>query len=138
MANSFKQALIIPKETAVEAAAADVFTWIVEHPMRITDVSVVIVNAVVASDMTAGVASLDAVIAGAARAEKATLSMPEATAKGTEISAAESSGVAWQAFEVDEGDTLFFEHKTQAVDSGTATGEYWFILYYELIPDGQV
>lgn len=137
MANSWKSTLIIPISTAVEATPADVLTWIVEHPIRVTDVSV-LVTTLVAADMTSAVASLDATIAGGSRTEYATLSMAEATAIGTEISAAESSGVTWAPIELDEGDTLHFEHKTAAVDSGTETGDYYFILYYEIIPDGAV
>ncbi len=137
MANSWKSSLIIPVSTAVEASPADVFTWIVEHPMRVTDVSVV-VSALTAIDMTSAVASVDATIAGAARAEKATLTIGDAVAVGTEISAAESSGVAWTPFELDEGDTLIFEQKTAGVDAGTEAGDYYFILYYEIVPDGVV
>ncbi len=136
MANSWKSSLIVPVETAVEASPADVFTWIVEHPLRVTDVSVVI-STLTAIDMTSAVASVDAVIDGAARAEQTTLTITDAVAVGTELSAAETD-TSWEPFELDEGDTLYFEHKTAGVDAGTEAGEYYFILYYEIIPDGVV
>lgn len=137
MGNSWKQVLILPISIPVETAAADVFTWILEHPIRVTDVSV-IVHAVTATDNTATVVSFDAIIAGAARAEKATLSIPDATAIGTEIAADESSGVTWEPFELSEGDTLIVEQKVAGVDAGTEAGDYYVAIYYEIMPDGRV
>lgn len=138
MGNSFKQALIIPIETPIETSAADRFTWIVEHPMRVTDFGI-IASELFDTDTTNGVASLDATIGSASRAEKATITMTtDAVPVGTHLVASEVSGVTWVPFELSEGDTLFFEHKTAGADPGTVTGAYFFVLYYELIPDGVV
>ena len=127
--------LIIPVSTAVEATPADVWTWIVEHPMRIRDVGV-LVSVLTAIDTTDMVASIDAVINGAARDEKGTMTITDAVAVGTEIVASEDY-TSWESFEVSEGDTLYFEHKTAGADAGTEAGDYYFILYYENIADGQ-
>ena len=129
--------VILPPRTVVEASAADVFTWIVEKPMIVRDVSIII-SEVVALDTTEAVASLDHTPVGGARTEKATLTTVTATALGAELIASEVSGVAWVPFFVEEGDILYFEHKTQGVDGGTATGDYRFKLYFEYIPDGVV
>lgn len=127
--------LIIPVSTAVEATPADVWTWIVEHPMRIRDCGV-LVSVLTAIDTTDMVASIDAVIAGAARAEKGTMTVTDAVAVGTEVVASEDY-TTWESFEVSEGDTLYLEHKTAGADAGTEAGDYYFVLYYEPIADGQ-
>lgn len=129
--------VILPPKTVVEASPADVFTWIVEKPMLVRDVSIII-SEVVALDTTEAVVSLDYTPSGGARAEKATLTTTTATALGAELIASEVSGVTWTPFFVEEGDTLHFEHKTQGVDNGTATGDYRFKLYFDWIPNGVV
>jgi len=127
--------MIIPVSTAVEATAADVFTMKVEHPMRIRDVGV-IVSVLTAIDNTDCVASLDAIISGAARAEKGTMTITDAVAAGTQIVASEDFS-SWASFDVDEGDTLIFEQKTAGVDASTEAGDYYFIIYYHYLGDGQ-
>lgn len=127
------QVTIIPVLEQIETSAADVFTWKVEKNMLVRDVSVVVQEAAVVASSTAPVFSLDAIISGAARAEKATLSVANGTALGVEVIASESSGVTWSPFVVEEGDTLFFEHKTAGA-GGSSAGAVYFILYYEIIP----
>lgn len=131
------QVLIIPTLEQVETAANDVFTWIIDKHILVRDVSVVVQEAAVVATTTAPVFSLDAVLAGVARAEKATLSVANTTALGTEVTAFESSGVTWTPFFAEEGDTLYFEHKTAAA-GGTSAGAVYFILYYEIVSDGNV
>ena len=139
MANSWKQTIILPVTTAVEASAADIFTWIMEHPFRVTDMGV-LVTSVVATDTTATVVALDATLtsAGASRDEKGTVTIPDATAIGTEISLLEQPSTPFVPFSLDEGDTLIIEHKTAGADAGTETGDYYVILYGEIVPDGAV
>ncbi len=129
------QATFMPPLEQIETAANDVFTWIVERPMLIRDISVVVQEAAVVASSTAPVFSLDHTPVGGARTEKATLSVANGTALGTEVIATESSGVTWAPFFVEEGDILYFEHKTAGA-GGSSAGAVYFRLYYESIPDG--
>lgn len=131
------QSLMIPAVESIETAANDVFTWLPEKPMIIRDVSVVVQEAAVVASSTAPVFSLDHTTPTVSRAEKATLSVANGTALGTEVIASESSGVAWVPFFVEEGDTIFFEHKTAGA-GGSSAGTVYFILYFEYIPDGVI
>lgn len=135
MANSFKQYMIIPISTAVEAAAADIFTFKVKHPMRVTDFG--FVNTELSDmDTTLAQTSLDATIGTAARAEKAVLVYTDAMAVG-DGKVASADDAAFVPFEIDAGDTLHFEHKVQGADPATVAGAYYPYIIYESIPDGQ-
>lgn len=135
MANSFKQILIVPITTNVEAAAADIFTFKVKHPMRITDFG--FVNTELSDmDTTLAQTSLDAIIAGAARAEKAVLVYTDALAVGDGF-VASASDANFVPFEIDTGDTLIFEHKVQGADPSTVAGAYYPYIIYEMIADGK-
>lgn len=97
---------------AVETAAADLYTWQIEHPLMVTDV-VVRVSVLVAADTTDEVVALDGVIAGATRAEFGRVSITEADAVGTTHSMAEEDST-WVTPFFDEGDTLYIEQVTAA------------------------
>jgi hypothetical protein len=65
-----------------------------------------------------------------------TITIPDATAANTSISIKENDS-SFVPFWVDEGESLFVEHKTAGADAGTETGDYYFNIYYETVPDGQ-
>ena len=136
METSQKGVIIVPQGWLMETSAADVFTWIVQHPIRITDFGFVVTE-LTAIDNTDFVASLDAtqITPTVARAEKGTVTITDAVAVGVEVIASEDFST-WAAFSLDEGDTLICEAKTAGVDASTEAGEGYFTLYYELIPDG--
>ena len=128
----------IPVLTQVETTAGDVFTWIPKKSIMVRDVSIVVTE-LCALDLTDSIASLDHTDTanGVGRAEKATFTLTEADAIGLELIASVNSGVAWVPFVVEAGDTLIFEHKQAGTDSGTPTGAFYFILYYDAISDGK-
>ena len=134
MANSWKGIYVVPGGARAVETTGDLFTWEIEHPMRITDVELV-VSVLVAADTTDGVYALDGVIAGAARAEIGRVTLTEADAVGSSHSMAEEDAT-WYVAEFNEGDTLYIEGVTAAADSGTVAGDYYIHIYYELIPDG--
>lgn len=136
MANSFKQIYPVPGGPFAVETTGDLFTWQVEHPIRVTDV-VLLVTVAVAADTTDGVYAIDAVINGASRAEHGRVSLTEADAVGTTHSMNEEDST-WLDLELDEGDTLYIEGVTAAADSSAVAGDYEVHIYYELIPDGQV
>jgi hypothetical protein len=87
-------------------------------------------------DTTLAQTSLDAVIAGGARTEKGLLVYTDALAVGDGF-VASASDANWAAFEVDAGDTLYFEHKVQGADPATVAGAYYPYIIYEMIADGK-
>lgn len=121
---------------AVETAAADLYTWQIEHPIMVTDV-VVRVSVLVAADTTDQIVALDGVINGAARAEFGRVSITEADAVGTTHSMAEEDAT-WVTPFFDEGDTLYIEQVQAAADSTAVAGDVEVHIYYEIIPDGVV
>jgi len=138
MPNMTPNTIVFDNVTAVEATGGtDVVDYDPQHPMLVKDVEVVVVDAVVATDTTAAVVAVDAIISGAARAEKGTITIPDASAIGTTIALTEDD-TSFEPFMVDEGDTLFIEHKTAGADAGTETGEYIVMIHYVQWPDGQL
>ena len=131
------QSMFIPGTESIETAANDVFTWIVDKNMMIRDISVIVGEAAVVATSTDPVFSLDITPVGGSRTEKATLSVADGTALGTEVTASESSGVAWAPFMVEEGDILYFEHKTAGA-GGSSAGTVNFLLYFDHWPKGDI
>ena len=121
---------------AVETSAGDLFTWQVEHPLIVTDVTV-LVTVLVAADTTDQIVALDGVIAGATRAEFGRVSITEADAVGTTHSMAEED-TTYSVPTFSEGDTLYIEQVQAAADSTAVAGDVEVNIFYELIPDGTV
>lgn len=129
------QRMWIPGEEDTDASAADHFTWKPEKPLLVRDFGFVVTETI-ANDATAAVVSLDHTPSGGARTEKATITLTDGAAVGTEFITYE--GTALSPFVVEEGDTLHFEHKTQGTDGSSSAGKGYYVLYYEWIPDGTI
>ena len=128
--NSKVNAMIIPVSADLDASVGDDFTFKVNHPMVIHRFEFIVQTAVVATS-TDPVVSLDFTdtVGSVSRAEKVTLTIPNTTAAGVTIEA------DLTPFFVQDTDILHFERKTQGA-GGTTAGDGYFLLYYELIPDG--
>ena len=128
--NSKIQFAIIPVSADIDGSVADDFTWKVNHPMVVHRFEFIVQTAVVATS-TAPVVALDYTdtVGSVSRAEKLTLTVPNATAAGVTI---EDS---LTPFYVQDTDILHFERKTQGAGGSTA-GDGFYLIYYELIPDG--
>ena len=128
--NSKVNAMIIPVSADLDGTAGDDFTFKVNHPMVIHRFEFIVQTAVVATS-TDPVVSLDYTdtVGSVSRAEKVTLTIPNTTAAGVTIEA------DLTPFFVADTDILHFERKTQGAGGSTA-GDGYYLLYYELIPDG--
>lgn len=116
-----------------DGSAADIYTWILAHPMLIHKVEFV-VSELVASDTTDAVVSVDYTPVGGSRTEYATVSVPDTTAVGTSLEPATSL----DPLELSEGDTVILEFKTASVDAGADSGKGYFLIWYESVPDLEV
>ena len=128
--NSKVNAMIIPVSADLDGTAGDDFTFKVNHPMVIHRFEFIVQTAVVATS-TDPVVSLDYTdtVGSVSRAEKVTLTIPNTTAAGVTIEA------DLTPFFVADTDILHFERKTQGAGGSTA-GDGYYLVYYELIPDG--
>ena len=128
--NSKVQFAMIPVSADLDGTAGDDFTFKVNHPMIIHRFEFIVQTAVVATS-TAPVVSLDFTdtVGSVSRAEKVTLTIPNTTAAGVTIEA------DLTPFFVQDTDILHFERKVQGAGGSTA-GDGFYLLYYELIPDG--
>ena len=128
--NSKVQFAMIPVSADLDGTAGDDFTFKVNHPMIIHRFEFIVQTAVVATS-TAPVVSLDFTdtVGRVSRAEKVTLPIPNTTAAGGTIEA------DLTPFFVQDTDILHFERKTQGA-GGTTAGDGFYLIYYELIPDG--
>ena len=90
-----------------------------------------IVQTAVVATSTDPVVSLDFTdtVGSVSRAEKVTLTIPNTTAAGVTIEA------DLTPFFVQDTDILHFERKVQGAGGSTA-GDGYYLVYYELIPDG--
>ena len=128
--NSKVQFAMIPVSADLDGTAGDDFTFKVNHPMIINRFEFIVQTAVVATS-TAPVVSLDFTdtVGSVSRAEKVTLTIPNTSAAGVTIEA------DLTPFFVQDTDILHFERKTQGA-GGTTAGDGFYLIYYELIPDG--
>ena len=145
MSNSFKQVYWVPGGAAatgfpVETSAADLLTWIIVHPIRVTDVEIVASVAVDCSTQVPVIA-LDGTIASnpvvATRTEIGRVSFADEDPLGTAVSMAAFDSTFYIA-DWSAGDTLFIEMVTAATDGAAVAGDFWIHIYYELVPDGKV
>ncbi len=144
MSNSFKQVYWVPGGAAatgfpVETAAADLLTWIIVHPMRVTDVEILATSTMNVNTQVPVIA-LDGTIVSntvsSSRTEIGNVSFADADAKGVAVSMRAFDSTFYIA-EWAAGDTLFIEMVTAATDGSSVTGDFWVHIYYELIPDGK-
>ena len=144
MSNSFKQMYWVPGGAAatgfpVETSAADLLTWIIVHPIRVTDVEIVASVAVDCSTQVPVIA-LDGTISGHpngdTRQEIGRVSFADEDPKGTAVSMAAFDST-WFVADWSAGDTLFIEMVTAATDGAAVAGDFWIHIYYELIADGK-
>ncbi len=128
--NSKVNAMIIPVSANLDGSVGDDFTFKVNHPMVIHRFEFIVQTAVVATS-TDPVVSLDYTdtVNSVSRAEKVTLTIPNTTAAGVTIEA------DLTPFFVQDTDILHFERKVQGAGGSTA-GDGYYLVYYELIPDG--
>jgi len=145
MSNSFKQVYWVPGGAAatgfpVETSAADLLTWIIVHPIRVTDVEIIATAAVDCSTQVPVIA-LDGTIASnpvvATRTEIGRVSFADEDPLGTAVSMAAFDSTFYIA-DWSAGDTLFIEMVTAATDGAAVAGDFWIHIYYELVPDGKV
>lgn len=129
--NSNINTIFIPGELNCTASAADHFTWKLLHPLVVHRVEFV-TTLLFAADSASAVVSLDHtdIVGSVARAEKATVTVAEASAVG-----ASTAPASFTPFFAQATDVLHFESKTACTDSGTAAGKGYFVLFYESIPD---
>lgn len=112
----------------ISATAADYQVFSFGWPIKITHVGF-IVTTTVAADSTAPVVSFDRRITAGSdtgRVELTTLTIPDTTAAGKCVVKGSLE------LEVDVGEELVFEHKTQAVDGSSAAGAGHYFIVYEL------
>lgn len=129
--NSKINTIFIPGELDCTASAADHFTWKLLHPLVIHRVEFV-TSLLFAADSASAVVTLDYtnVVDSVARAEKAAITIAEASAVG-----ASTAPASFTPFFAQATDILHFESQTACTDSGTAAGTGYFVLFYESIPD---
>lgn len=125
---------VIPVEVDLTATAADKFTWKLRHPIQIHSVEFVVSTAVSATT-TAPVVSFDHTPSGGTRTEKGTATIANGSAVGTNVRL--ESATKAITFVAQKDDTIIFKHKTQGA-GGTPAGKGFFIIFYELISDGEV
>lgn len=126
----------------LSASAADFAEWEPGARIRVVEFGF-IVTTTVAGDTTAPVVSLDhrTVPGGGTRTEKATITIPDATAAGSVVQSTRpvlgQTSATWgmQPFIVEPGECIVFEHKTQAGDSGAAAGQGHYFIRWEEAPD---
>lgn len=133
--------LLLDPEVLTDTAA-DHVEWAPGMRITVTEFGF-IVSTTIAGDTTAPVVSLDhrTVVGGGTRTEKGVLTLADATAAGSVVQSTRpntgqtSATFGMQPFVVEPGESIVFEHKTAAADSGTNAGQGFYFIVYEEAPD---
>lgn len=123
-------------EVDLDAAISTKFTWKVNTPILVHGVGFIYTEATPSSIATPGVVSLAVIPSGGTETEKATYTAEVSKAIGFEGKLVNASGTSRLGVVVDVGDTILLKHKVQ--QTATVAGKGIFVVYYEIIPDGNV
>jgi len=128
-------ATIIPVEETLEATARDTFSWILTHPIVVTGCDFVYSEATDAAIATKAVVTLDHLPSGGSRVEKASYTSEVSKPVGS-TGKLLTTATTFTPFQVAIGDEIFFE--LQTAQTATEAGKGYFVLYYDMLPDGEI
>lgn len=121
------------------ASATDFAEWAPVARVTVVEFGFV-VSTTIAADTTAPVVSLDhrTVFGAGTRTEKATITLADGTAAGSVVMSTRpkiGATVGLTPFVVEPGESIVFEHKTQAADLSSAAGAGHYYIRWEETPD---